>query len=76
MNVLVVDDEPIIRQGLRELVDWEMHGFTYAGDAEDGLEACGLLEDIEYRHRDNRPHYAANGWLSCLYVSLKIVQDQ
>lgn len=46
MNVLVVDDEPIIRLGLRTLVDWEKHGFTYAGDAEDGLEACGLLETL------------------------------
>ncbi|SDN23301.1 two-component system, response regulator YesN [Paenibacillus sp. yr247] len=46
MNVLVVDDEPIIRLGLRTLVDWEKHGFTYAGDAEDGLEACGLLEPL------------------------------
>lgn len=46
MNVLVVDDEPIIRQGLRELVDWEQHGFTYAGDAEDGMEACELLEAL------------------------------
>ncbi|OCT11630.1 hypothetical protein A8709_27515 [Paenibacillus pectinilyticus] len=49
MNVLVVDDEPIIRQGLRQLVDWEMHGFTYAGEAEDGLEAYELLET---RHID------------------------
>ncbi|MDR6552996.1 response regulator [Paenibacillus qinlingensis] len=46
MNVLVVDDEPIIRQGLRELVDWEYHGFTYAGDAEDGLEAYELLDAL------------------------------
>ncbi|MGG1517922.1 response regulator [Paenibacillus oryzisoli] len=46
MNVLVVDDEPIIRQGLRELVDWQRHGFTFAGDAEDGLEASELLEDL------------------------------
>ncbi|KRE90054.1 hypothetical protein ASG89_34605 [Paenibacillus sp. Soil766] len=46
MNVLVVDDEPIIRQGLRELVDWEHFGFTYAGDAEDGLEAYELLDTL------------------------------
>jgi two-component system response regulator YesN len=47
MNVLVVDDEPIIRLGLRTLVDWEMHGFHYAGDAEDGLEAVVLLESLQ-----------------------------
>lgn len=47
MNVLVVDDEPIIRLGLRTLVDWELHGFNYAGDAEDGLEAVELLESLQ-----------------------------
>ncbi|NQX59549.1 response regulator [Paenibacillus qinlingensis] len=47
MNVLVVDDEPIIRQGLRELVDWEQYGFTYAGDAEDGLEAYELIDTLQ-----------------------------
>ncbi|MGO4497954.1 response regulator [Paenibacillus sp. 2RAB27] len=46
MNVLVVDDEPIIRQGLRELVDWEHFGFTYAGDAEDGMEAYELIDAL------------------------------
>ncbi|KRE57550.1 response regulator [Paenibacillus sp. Soil750] len=46
MNVLVVDDEPIIRQGLRELVDWEHFGFTYAGDAEDGIEAYELIDTL------------------------------
>lgn len=47
MNVLVVDDEPIIRQGLRELVDWAHFGFTYAGDAEDGEEACELIDALD-----------------------------
>ncbi|UKS24414.1 response regulator [Paenibacillus sp. HWE-109] len=47
MNVLIVDDEPIIRLGLRTLVDWEANGFTYAGDAEDGLEACELVERLD-----------------------------
>ncbi|TXK80059.1 response regulator [Paenibacillus sp. N3.4] len=47
MNVLVVDDEPIIRLGLRTLVEWEEHGFTYMGDAEDGIEACKLVETLD-----------------------------
>lgn len=39
MNVLIVDDEPIIRVGLRTLVDWEQYGFRLAGEASDGEEA-------------------------------------
>lgn len=39
MNVLIVDDEPIIRMGLKSLVDWEENGFRLVGEASDGLEA-------------------------------------
>lgn len=43
MNIIVVDDEPIIRVGLRTLVDWERHGFRLAGEAADGFEALELM---------------------------------
>ncbi|QJC53690.1 response regulator [Paenibacillus albicereus] len=39
-KLLIVDDEPAIREGLQTLVDWERHGFRVAGlgvDGEDGL---------------------------------------
>lgn len=45
MNVLVVDDEPVIRQGLRTLVEWELHGFRLAGEAGDGEEALAYMAD-------------------------------
>lgn len=43
MNVLIVDDEPIIRIGLKSLVDWEENGFRLAGEASDGVEALELF---------------------------------
>lgn len=44
MNVLIVDDEPIIRIGLRQLIDWEAHGFRLVGEAVDGTEALAVLD--------------------------------
>jgi len=44
LNVLIVDDEPFIRQGLRVLVDWEAEGFSIIGEASDGIEALEMLE--------------------------------
>jgi len=38
-NVLLVDDEPMIREGLRTLIDWEGHGFRVVGTAANGKEA-------------------------------------
>jgi YesN/AraC family two-component response regulator len=49
MNVLIVDDEPIIRLGLKTLVNWEQFGFQHIGEAEDGKEAW---EQIDLLHVD------------------------
>ncbi|WP_409346873.1 response regulator [Paenibacillus sp. MBLB4367] len=45
MNLLIVDDEPVIRIGLRTLVDWESHGLTLAAEANDGVEALRCIEE-------------------------------
>ncbi|TBL68313.1 response regulator transcription factor [Paenibacillus thalictri] len=38
-KVLIVDDEPMIRQGLKAIIPWEEYGFTVVGDAKNGREA-------------------------------------
>jgi len=47
MKVLLVDDEPFIRQGLRIMLDWEMYGYEIAAEAENGIEAVKILEGQE-----------------------------
>ncbi|MBW5445165.1 response regulator [Cohnella sp. CFH 77786] len=39
LKVLIVDDEPMIREGLRTIIDWESYGFRVVGDASGGVEA-------------------------------------
>lgn len=43
-RVLIVDDEPEIRQGLRLKADWAELGLTVAGEAGNGSEAMEWLE--------------------------------
>jgi two-component system response regulator YesN len=38
-KVMIVDDEPMIRQGLQTLIEWERLGFEIAGTAANGKEA-------------------------------------
>lgn len=38
-RVLIADDEPIIREGIREAMDWAALGMQVVGEAEDGEEA-------------------------------------
>ncbi|WP_256710216.1 response regulator [Paenibacillus sp. FSL H8-0548] len=48
--MLIVDDEPMIREGLQTLVDWNKYGFVVAGTASNGREAVEkhavLLPDL------------------------------
>lgn len=44
MKVLFIDDEPLIRRGLRAVIPWDKYGFTEFLEAEDGEEGLQLIE--------------------------------
>jgi len=45
-RVMIVDDEPLIREGLRTIIDWEEHGFLVADAAADATEALRKLSEV------------------------------
>ncbi|WP_199616668.1 response regulator transcription factor [Paenibacillus alkalitolerans] len=45
-NVLIVDDEPLARAGLRAMYDWISNGFQVVGEASDGKKALQLMEKV------------------------------
>jgi two-component system, response regulator YesN len=46
MKVIIVDDEQIIRQGIKTFVPWEKLKCTMVGEAANGLEALQLMEEV------------------------------
>jgi len=46
-RVFFVEDEVVIREGMRDRVDWAAHGFQYCGDAPDGEMALPLLQALK-----------------------------
>ena len=42
-KVLIVDDEPFIRLGLKKMINWEDEGFSIIGEARNGIEALNIL---------------------------------
>jgi len=44
-NVQIVDDEPIVRMGLKKLIPWEKYGFKVVCEAQNGIEALKQLEN-------------------------------
>ncbi len=44
-RVLIVEDESIMREGLREGIDWQAYGFEVAGAVENGRKALEFLKN-------------------------------
>lgn len=44
--MLIVDDEPLVLEGLRFMIDWESYGFRVCGEAFDGEEALEQIKQL------------------------------
>jgi two-component system response regulator YesN len=44
-KVLIVDDEPLFREYLRTIMNWETYGFVLCGEAKNGLEALQTADE-------------------------------
>lgn len=46
-KILLVDDEIVFRETIRDSIDWHAEGFIYCGDAPDGEVALPLIEQLQ-----------------------------
>ena len=55
---MIVDDEPIIRMGLKKIINWEEYGFEIVCEARDGEDALELLKEhsIDFVVSDIKMH--------------------
>lgn len=44
MKILIVDDEALVRLGLRTIIPWEKYGYIIAAEASNGFEAMELAQ--------------------------------
>lgn len=44
-KIMLVDDEILTRDSIRNSIDWQSHGYIYCGDASDGEMALPLIEE-------------------------------
>ena len=47
LRVFLVEDESVIREGLRDKIPWEQYGFQFVGDAADGEMALPLIRKLK-----------------------------
>ncbi|RED85109.1 response regulator [Cohnella phaseoli] len=46
-TILLVEDEGFVREAIRELLDWESHGYCVAGEAGNGEEALAAILELK-----------------------------
>ncbi|WP_067842194.1 response regulator transcription factor [Amphibacillus sediminis] len=44
-KVLLIDDEPIIREGMKHVIPWEELGFSICGDCENGRDGLHVIRE-------------------------------
>ncbi len=50
-KLLIVDDEPHIRSGLKHIIEWEIYGIEIIGAVEDGTKAYQHSLAVAHGHR-------------------------
>lgn len=45
-KILIVDDELLVRQGIKHHLNWEQHGFQIVGEASNGKEALEMIGQL------------------------------
>lgn len=45
-KLLMVDDEEEVRRGIIEEIDWKTYGFKMVGEAENGMEALNMIDEV------------------------------
>ncbi len=46
LKVIFIDDEPLIRQGLKSIIDWSQYGYVVCGEACNGIEAMEKIMEL------------------------------
>lgn len=46
LKILLVDDEPNVREGIKRIIPWEEYGFTVCGEGENGDEGLAKIMEL------------------------------
>lgn len=46
-KVFLAEDEYVLRQGIKNSIDWEAHGYEFCGEASDGELALPMIQKLK-----------------------------
>lgn len=46
-KIMIIDDEMLVREGLKSCIEWEKHGYTIVAMAKNALEGLALMKSVK-----------------------------
>ncbi len=68
LKILIVDDDSIVRYGLKNAVDWTANGFEVVGEAANGQEALGMIGEL-------RPDIVITDILMPIKTGIELIEE-
>ncbi len=62
IKVFLVEDEVVIRDAIKNSINWEQEGYEFVGEASDGELALPMILKRKAGHTYHRYSYAVYGW--------------
>ena len=47
LKIFLVEDEFVVREGIKNNIDWEAHGYEFCGEAGDGEMAFPMIQKLK-----------------------------
>ena len=47
IKIFLVEDEFVVREGIKKTIDWEAHGYEFCGEAGDGELAYPMIQKLK-----------------------------
>ena len=47
LKVFLAEDEFVVREGIKNNIDWNAHGYQFCGEAGDGELAFSMIKDLK-----------------------------
>lgn len=47
IKIVIIDDEPLVRMGMKSMIEWQQYGYQIVGEAGNGVQGLKLIQEFK-----------------------------
>lgn len=47
IKIVIIDDEPLVRMGMKSMIEWQQYGYQIVGEAGNGVQGLKLIQEFD-----------------------------